>query len=96
KFSIDLGDTAANERADVQCGQMSRQERSGNRSRDWQADIDQMSAEHLYILKKAQAEANEFKIPIDLVLMAYGFGQPVGVAASTGAASGTPAPDGTK
>jgi hypothetical protein len=72
KLSIDLGDQALNDRADVQAGQMSRQERWGNRGMNWDAQEDQIAAEVDYIFEKAQALSTKYKVPIDTILLAFG------------------------
>jgi hypothetical protein len=74
RLTIDLGDQSSNDREDVANGQMTRQERFGNRALDWQSQTDQMDAEHNYIIAKAKATAAKHGIPIDILLAAYGLG----------------------
>lgn len=75
RLSIDLGDQAGNDRQDVQSGQMTRQERFGNRALDWQLETDQTDRELDYIFQKAEKQSKKYGIPIDTVLAAYGVGQ---------------------
>jgi hypothetical protein len=76
KLVIDLGDQMSNEREDVLVGQMSRQERSGNRGRDWMRDEDQITAEQTYIIKSCQKLATALNVPLELVMQARGFTGP--------------------
>lgn len=71
-IGIDLGDEAKNDREDVICGQMTRQERFGKRALGWRHETDQIDRELDYIFEKAQARAKTFNIPIELALSAYG------------------------
>src|SRR5579884_2365213 len=97
RLTIDLGDQAANERADVQSGQMTRQERYGNRAKDWQHETDQFDRELDYIFDKAARKAAQYKIPIETVLAAYGIEPQQGKnQQQSPAQQGTPVPDGTK
>ena len=73
KLVIDLGDQMSNEREDVLHGQMSRQERSGNRGRDWMRDEDQITTEQKYIIESCQEIAKALNVPLELVLEARGF-----------------------
>ncbi len=74
RLSIDLGDQAGNDRSDVQAGQMTRQERYGNRARDWQLETDQINRESDYIFALAEKQAKKYSVPIDIVLSSYGIG----------------------
>lgn len=76
KLVIDLGDQMSNEREDVLVGQMTRQERAGNRGRDWMRDEDQITAEQTYIIKSCQKIANALNVPLELVMEARGFKGP--------------------
>jgi hypothetical protein len=71
-IGIDLGDEAKNDREDVTCGQMTRQERYGKRAKDWQHEVDQTERELDYIFEKAKARSEKFNIPMELALSSYG------------------------
>jgi hypothetical protein len=72
-ISIDLGDQIANEREDVAVGQMTRQERFGNRGMDWQRQEDQISREDDYVLAQCKATATKHGVPLELILAKRGF-----------------------
>lgn len=73
---IDLGDAAANDREDVQAGQMTRQERWGKRGMNWDAQVDQTEHELEYIFEKAQKLSTKHNIPLATVLSSFGIEGP--------------------
>jgi hypothetical protein len=76
KMTIDLGDTMTNERTDVQCAQMTEQERFGNRGLDWEREKAQMFREGRVTLDACMQMYQDYKgqVPLELILARYGFG----------------------
>lgn len=73
RMVIDLGDQMANEREDVASGQMTRQERFGNRGLDWKRETDQSLNEDRYIISNLKRVSTETGVPIETLLVRYGF-----------------------
>jgi hypothetical protein len=74
RITIDLGDQTANERQDTLFGQMTRQERFGNRGKNWQQQEDQITREDDYVLGQCKTLADKHKVPVEMILAKRGFG----------------------
>ena len=57
----------SNEREDVSIGQMTRQERFGNRGLDWQRETDQ--SQDRYITDKAAEISKATGVPVETILI---------------------------
>lgn len=74
-FSIDVERNNTSDREDVFSGLMSRQTHAQLRRGNWLQEVNQSFAEDDVILAKARAQADKWKVSIDLILSRWGFGK---------------------
>lgn len=74
--TIDLGDTATNDREAVVRGLKSRASFHGDAGKDWTDEVDQVFAEDKFIFGKASALAKETGVPIETILTRHGYVPP--------------------